>query len=265
MAGKDVATKNNTSVAMAAGAELFSQVSGAGLENVSAKDILVPRVTILQGLSPQVTRGKPEYDEEAKVGQIYDVGLGEIIGDSMIVVPILYRMQWLQWAPRNSGKGLQGIHDTDEILARCKQDDKGRDVLDNGDYIQETAQFYVLNLSKGARLSFLPMASTQLKKARKWLTWATGEKLQGPQGEFTPPLFYRSYVLSTVPESNNEGNWMGWKIDRGAALPDMEGWEDLFKTLNETHKMISEGKARGDIESMANENQGNQASDSSRM
>src|SRR5688572_5056837 len=231
MAKNAVAAPNKGAQVPASGDDFSAfEGMGTGFENVTARDLLIPRLTILQGLSPQVSRGKAEYDPEAKVGDIYDVGLQQRFPEGIVFVPVFYQKQWLEWAPRASGKGLQGIHDTDELVDQMtEKDEKGRPCLKNGNYLAETAQLYGLNVSADFRKSFVPMSSTQLKKARRLLTLATGEKLTRADGsQFTPPLFYRSYSLTTVPESNNEGNWMGWKIERGAPLTDYANWKQLM-------------------------------------
>lgn len=221
----------------------------SGFENVTAKDLLIPRLTILQGLSPQVTPSKPEYDPDARVGQIYDVGLQQSFPDGIAIIPLFYAKAYLEWAPRKSGEGLKAIHDDPAILAQCrKEDDSSKMVLPNGNYISETAQFYVMNISADFRRSFLPMSSTQLKKAKRLLTLATSEKVKrGDGSEFTPPLFYRSYNLTTVPESNNEGDWVGWKIERGPALTEFPNWEAHLQDIKDFRDQISAGAVRGDI------------------
>lgn len=236
--------------------EMFDAFAGmgSGLENVTAKDLLIPRLTILQGLSPQVTQGKPEFDPEAKVGQIYDVGLQEGFSGAVVIIPVHYVKQYLEWAPRNTGKGLIAIHDDPAVLDDTTLDDKRRNVLHNGNYIQETAQFYIMNASAGMRKSFIPMVSTQLKKARRLLTLATDERIPGPGGvEIVPPLYYRTYTLSTVPESNAEGNWMGWKIERGAALPELPNWKQLLVEIKNFRDSLTKGDIKADIASMREE------------
>jgi hypothetical protein len=226
----------------------FFDSSDTGYENVGASDLLIPRLTILQGLSPQVTQGKPEFDKDAKVGEIYDVGLQQRFPDGLTFIPVYYSKQWLEWAPRASGKGLQHIHTTGEIMSETQKDDRGRDILKNGNYIAETAQLYGLNVSADMRKSFIPMASTQLKKARRLLTLATSEKIVRSDGSaFTPPLFYRCYELTTVPESNAEGNWMGWKIERGAPITDLPNVRQLMHDIKEFRSSLAEGTIKGDM------------------
>lgn len=251
-------TESPKSAVVVSEVDVFSGMTDTGYENVTARDLIIPRLTILQGLSPQVSRGKPEYDEAAKVGDIYDVGLQERFPDGIVFIPVYYQKQWLEWAPRQSGKGLQKIHDSEDIMGETERDEeRGRAVLPNGNYIVETAQLYGLNVTAGFRKSFIPMASTQLKKARRLLTLATGEKLSRPDGsQFTPPLFYRSYALTTVPESNAEGNWMGWKIERGDALPQFLKWQDLLNDIKEFRASLASGTIKGDVASMQEEASG---------
>lgn len=220
---------------------------GTGLENVTSADVLIPRLAIIQGLSPQVVPNKPEYDPNAKVGQIYDVGLGQGFPSGITIIPIHFSKQWLQWAPRASGKGLVAIHDTGAILDQCATGD-GHPTLPNGDLIVETAQFYCFNVTAGMRKSFLPMASTQLKKARRLLSLATDEKMVGSNGkEFTPPLYYRMYNLTTVPESNNDGNWMGWKVERGDPITTLPNWKELMEEIKDFREAITRGRVKGDV------------------
>jgi hypothetical protein len=225
-----------------------------GFENVGASDLLIPRLTILQGLSPQVNKAKPEYDEDARVGNIYDVGLQQNFGDSLHILPVHYTKVWLEWAPRSTGKGLVQMHETNEILQQTKEDQNGRDVLANGNYITETAQFFVLNLDANARKSFIPMASTQLKKARRLLTLAMSEEVERPDGTtFTPPIYYRTYRLGTVPESNAEGSWVGWKVERDKALSELPGWEKLLETAKLFRAALTAGKIKGDMRDVESE------------
>jgi hypothetical protein len=229
--------------------DVFSSVAGEGFENVKSTDLVIPRITILQALSPQVQPKKPEYIQGAVVGDICDVGTQELFEAPLIFLPVYYVKQWLEWAPRSSGKGLVKIHDDSSVIEECSLNEKKQPILPNGNYIAETAQFFGLNLSAGGRRCFLPMASTQLKKSRRWLTLATSEKVERADGtSFTPPLFYRTYSLSTVDESNAEGSWAGWKIERGERLQDFTpNWRPIFDEAMAFRESLKKGEARGDL------------------
>ena len=235
----------------------FEDFAGAGLENVGINDVLVPRLAIIQALSPQLKKKDATFIEGAEVGSIADLGTGDLFPNGVIFLPVHYRKDYLEWAPRASGKGLVNVHHDPAILDRTSRDDKNRPVLPNGNYISETAQFFGINLSAGRRKCFIPMASTQLKKARKWMTMATGEKLKRADGsEYTPPLFYRVYDLKSADESNAEGDWSGWTIARGKALPEITmeefsiKWQDLRDEANEFYQALLRGELKADTAGM---------------
>jgi len=229
----------------------FDKLSGDGLENVTAKDLIVPRLTILQGLSPQVQPKKPEYIKGAQVGDICDVGMNEVFEQPLLFLPVLFMKQYLEWAPRASGKGLVAIHNDASILDQGTRNESNQIILPNGNYIAETAQFFGLNLSAGGRRSFLPMTSTQLKKARSWLSLSSSEKVKRKDGtSFTPPLYYRTYHISTVEESNSKGDWIGFRIERGPTIEEYAGpdeFADLAKEAIEFKNSIQRGELRGDV------------------
>jgi len=249
-----VTEQDANALALAAEAELFDTGASTGFENVTAKDLLIPRITILQGLSPQVTRGKPEFNPDLRPGMIYDVGLTEVFEEAIHVIPVHFFKQWLEWAPRNTGKGLVAVHDNGSILDQTEKDAKNKDVLPNGNYVSETAQFYVLNLSARNRKSFIAMTSTQLKKSRSWLTRAQNVMIPRADGtEFQAPLFYHSYILSTVPESNAEGAWDGWKIETGPKLTELDNWKHIHKLILEFRESIDKGEVQSDKSSLEDE------------
>jgi len=235
----------------------FEEFAGAGMEGVKADDMLVPRLGILQALSPQVNKRKSEYIEGAEQGLIADVGTGELFADGIWFLPVHYRKDLLEWAPRDSGKGLVNVHTDPSILDQTTRNDRNQPVLPNGNYIAETAQFFGLNLTAGRRMSFIPMTSTQLKKARRWNTLAMGEKLKrGDGSEFTAPFFYRTYNLTTAAESNNDGDWFGWKVERGLALPEINleehgiDWRVLKEEAVAFRESLIKGAVRADVSGM---------------
>lgn len=237
----------NTAVATATD---FEDFAGHGMENVTASDLLVPRLTIVQALSPQLKRAKPEFIDGAKVGDIVDVSMKELF-ESVTFLPVYYSKVWLEWAPRSSGKGLVAIHSTPDILDKCRRDEKNRPLLPNGNLISETAQWFGLNLSAGGRKSFIPFASTMLKRSKGWMMLATSEKLARADGsEFVAPLFYRTYTLTTAEESNAEGEWASWVVDRSKALPELEGWRSIKEEAIAFADALRKGELRADTTGM---------------
>ena len=228
---------------------MFEGMAGVGLENVTASDLIIPRLALVQKLSEVMQRSKTEYNPDAKEGDIQDVGMQDLFSDGIAFLPVLFRKEYLEWHPRASGKGLAAVHPSDSrILSECQPDEKGRPTLASGNYVAETLQMFGLNLSAGNRRCFISMASTQRRKMHTWLSLSSSEKIERADGtEFTPPLFYRTYSVGTQFESNDQGEWVGWKIERGPSLPDMgEEGKKLLASATEFYKAIRAGEVKAD-------------------
>ena len=187
---------------------------GMGFEGMSAKDVAIPFVSILQGLSPQVKRG-PNNIEGAREGDIFNTVSQEVIKgeDGIVVVPCAYQKKWVEWKTRESGGGFIQQHDTEEILKQTTKNERGQDVLPNGNLIVTTAYHYVVVVTpEGFYKAVISMTSTNLKKSRRWN--AQMGSIQVTQGDrrFNPPSFSHSYVLKTVMETKDANSWFTWDI-----------------------------------------------------
>jgi hypothetical protein len=218
---------------------------GGGMENVTSADLLIPRLTIIQKMSPQIDKHKPEYIKGAEEGDICDVGLGQLWKEDdlpLSFLPVYYRKDFLEWAPRAQGGGLVAIH------ATMPQDvqpnpEKPMQMMRKGNLVAETLQFYGLNLTADGRPTFIPMTSTQLKKGRGWLTLAQNTFILDRQNrKRVAPLYYHVYHLSVVREQNPEGSWMGWKVTQGPKVTELEDWKALVEKAKEFRQGIIDGE-----------------------
>lgn len=242
----------------------FSRYANMGMENVTTQDVIIPRLGILQKLSPQLDKQKAKFIKGAEEGEICDLATGELFEGAIQFVPVYFQTLYLEWAPRSSGQGLKGVHYDAAIKESCEErkNDKGKTFLvlpRTGNIINETKNFYGFNVTANWRPSFIPFASTQIKKARLWNTLAK-ESVEGINGPYTPPLFFRSYILGSGPESNAEGSWYGWTIERGLTLDELGANMDGDTKANVTRlaqqalvflKDITAGRARIDEAELA--------------
>jgi hypothetical protein len=248
------AVKKATPQAIAVMAADVFKGDRSGLENVTANDVTIPRMTILQKLSPQLDKKKPEFIEGAEVGDFCDTGSMDVFRGEMDVIPVHYAMQYLEWAPRSSGKGLVKNHGTDDsILKQCTQDDKRKYWLKNGNYVAPTATYYCLNLSANNRRCFIPLTSSGLKVSRNWMTAITNERVSdGNGGEFMPPIYYRSWRATVIEMSNNDGDWFSWKftpVDGGTIL-ELDPDQGLLAEAREFYEQASNGLVIGNFSGM---------------
>lgn len=185
----------------------MEEMAGAGLENVKATDTLLPRLTILQALSPQLNKKKVEFIEGAAVGDWCDVSIGEVFKDSVEIIPCHFIVQYIKWK-KNRGGFLGNLGADARVLRDTTLNDKRQHVTPEGDVIAETAHWYVmLHVGMEWRRAFLPFSSTGLKVSRKWHSLIGAEVLFGSKGPFKPPLYYRPWTLKVATESNDQGDW----------------------------------------------------------
>jgi len=172
----------------------------------------MPFLTILQVGSPQVKEGGGEYVEGAKPGLIFNT-VTNALYDKIIMVPASYKTRYTEWKPRDSGGGL--VRDWGEdgsMYSKLVPDDRGRRITPTGTNIVESATIFGM-LHPSQERVIIAFSSTQRKKGRSWLTQAHNIRLpDGKGGRFNPPFFFMSYELSVVGESNQKGDWYGWRI-----------------------------------------------------
>lgn len=214
----------STAVATQSAPPDFSAEAGVGFENVKRDDLSIPFLVILQDGSPEVKKTHPDYATKGIKGataghimntltkQIYNSNIEE---DKVLFIPCFYQKLWVEWKDRQKGSGgIVKSHPDDRLLGNTKKNDKGQDVLPNGNILSTTAYFFGMVVIDDEPVQcVIGLTSTQLKKARAWLSMATSIKWEGPTGKYTPPLFAHRYALSAVPENNDKGSWYGWKVE----------------------------------------------------
>jgi hypothetical protein len=229
----------------------FEADQHAGQEGMSAQDYQIPRLVILQDLSPQVKKTEAAYIDGAEPGDICDVLTGTLYSgsDGITVVPISYRRTHLEWVPRAKGGGFAGDHGPDgKILEQCTKDDNGNMVLKNGNHVKVTCEYYVMLVDEetGEHTAFaLSMTGAQIKKARRWNTMMN--QLRAPAqggGTFNPAMFFRSYKLTTTPERNDKGSWFGWNITPDKNTVDFPNGNELYLAAREFRQSIASGAVK---------------------
>jgi hypothetical protein len=219
MTKTDVAVKKENAVALTS---MFEEEAVSGFENMNQDDFALPFLRLLTNNSPEIG----EVDG-AMPGMIYNTVTGELYDGKkgIEVIPVAYVRQYIEWAPRGSGSGapVAMYPATSDVLSRTSREPgDSKDYLENGNYIENTANHYVMVInSEGTpEPALISMKSTQLKKSRKWNSMMQSVKVAGKNGLFTPPMYSQMYRLTTVPESNDKGKWVGWEVERIGPVED---------------------------------------------
>ena len=197
-----------------------------GAQNISQEDLALPFLKILGQLSPEVNKRDGNYVEGAEPGKIINTVTNDLY-DMVSVIPCHYKRQYIEWQDRGTSTGAPvAIHEADsDIISQTTRGKDYKDRLPNGNYLDNTANHFVLIVGKNPQTALISMKSTQLKVSRKWNSMMMGLKMQGKNGLFTPPTYSHIYNLSTVQMSNDKGTWFGWDVTKVGPVTEKHEYE----------------------------------------
>ena len=219
----------------------FEADANQGAQNISQEDLALPFLKVLGQLSPEVNKRDAKYVEGAEPGRIINTVTNELF-DEINVIPCHYKRQYIEWQDRGTSAGAPvAIHEANsDIISQTTRGKDYKDRLPNGNYLDNTAQHFVLAIGSTPQTALISMKGTQLKVSRKWNSMMTGVKFPGKTGLYTPSTYSHIYNLKTVQMSNDKGTWFGWDVTKVGQVTD--------KNLYNMAKSFAESVGKGEIE-----------------
>lgn len=247
--GKDVANREQLDALMEA-------TAGQGMEGATRDDIATPFLRILQDLSPQCKKLKPEYIPGAKPGMIFNTITKELY-DKIRVVPCAYERTYLEWVPRGEKNGgLVAKYDMVQGAAKLATTtrDEGKQVLPNGNELADTRAYYVLLLKDDAPPEgcIIAMSATQIKISKAWFLQIEYSKQPTPEYRKGLPSFAWWYELGTKEDGNDKGSWYSWTIGPRERVLEY----DIAARAKEFHRVVGLGQAKADFSQAAGDGAG---------
>jgi len=225
----------------------------SGFEGSSREDFAIPMLRIIQRMSPQLTKSDPQYIKGAVAGMILNTATSELYAadEGILVIPGLYKRTFLEFVLRENGGGFRGEHSIEAAAAiNTERDEKGREIMENGNQLVETATYGVLLLGEGGTCmpAVLTMASTQLKKARRWNTAMQQMMMKEAvdHGGAGFPMYAHVWKLTTTEEQNDKGVWDGWVIEHAGMLHEVVGEKRAQDTLTQA-RLFAESMRAGNV------------------
>ena len=235
-----VAKKENSSVALNS---MFEQDANTSFSNMGSDDFALPFLRVLGQLSPETNKRDAKYVEGAEPGMIFNTVTKQLYDgeEGVSVIPCYYKREYVEWSDRGEGTSAPiAIHSVESgIIKEATRDASYKDRLPNGNYLENTANHFVLVVGKSPQTALISMKSTQLKVSRSWNSMMNSIKLKGKNGMFTPAMCSHVYKLKTVQQSNDKGTWFGWTIEKVGPVQD--------KGLYEQAKSFAVSANKGDV------------------
>lgn len=254
--------------------DMLESDSGSGMENLTSDVLQIPFLTILQALSPQVTRGNSEYIKDAQAGMIFNTLTKQVYPavaaddePGILVSAVYFATKYIEWKDRKKGGGLRRVWGEDlsfqnspdytynaESQTYVNVDGESSVIQHLETYLQMLGTPEQMELSQ----AIVSMKGTQLKKAKMWNSLRTNLRVKTPSGKLiNPPSWFGVYRLRTALEHNDSGNWFGWKIEHYKNLNEIEEGTYIYGEAKRLYEGIHDGSIRADenmrnVESLSN-------------
>jgi hypothetical protein len=246
MAGKNVAAPTEDQDLALFGNERPDWVTetARGSEEVSTNDLSLPRLSIIQDLSPQRKKDKDEYIEGASEGMIFNTVTGELFTKGVFVVPCFMRPEHTVWKDRKSGGGFGGAFETEAEAEAFVNAQEQPELWD----INYTHQHFCVMVMPGhtpenPKLQdvVISMSRSQLKPSRKWNT--TIQQLGGDR-------FARAYRLDVIQDRSEKGEFYNWSAKPiGFAPKDVyDRAESVYEAVRTGTRDVNRTDDRGTVE-----------------
>jgi len=180
--------------------EWLSADSGRGSEDVTIDDMILPRVEVLQALSPQLKKTDPQYIPGSEQGIIFNTVSGELYGPSITIIPVVFRREFIVWQDRKLGGGFRGAFNTAEEAEQERQS------LENPDQheVTETHVNFVLLVHPDGKMEEAVLSWSKSKRK-------VSRKLNSLVQMINSDRFSRAYKLTAIPVDGPKGEY--WSFD----------------------------------------------------
>lgn len=209
-----------------------------GSENVTTDDLVIPRLEIVQGLSPAVKRGDPGFIKGAMPGMFNNSVSRQLYGEECTVIPVHFSVQHIVWRDRklaelkgiSSEGGFFGAYPTASEAARRAAEEGGEA---QGIVVVDTPTHLclIVNPTTGdTEEIMIPMPKTKAKISRQWnslIKVAGGDR------------FSRAYKLSADLQKNAKGDFYNFKVEL-LGFPS----KDIYLKAEALYEAVSGGKMR---------------------
>lgn len=224
---------------------LRSQVGHqAGMEDVAAGDLLIPRLGLCQALSPQKRKSHASYIDGLLEGQLFNTVTQEIYGDSLTVVALYFfknRIKYFDIADGGgidciSANGVDGGRISPDGCSICKYSTWGNGEKDDehGNDAPECTLYHNF-------MSFVPSENSPLAISYKSTGLKLSKELLSKVRITRLPMYAKYWNISVVTKSADNNEWFEKKILPAGFVP-----SDLFAECEKQFAMLKAASIKVD-------------------
>lgn len=252
MAKTEVANTDTTSIVVASATPNFmAQYAGQGAEAISNADAEIPRIKLIQALSPEL-----QEHEDLRQGEFWHTVSETSLGKSLRIVPLYMWQMYILWNPRESGGGIiaradDGVHwtpDSGEFTVKINKGAKSvswklaptvaSSGLDQwGSYDPDNKNSQPAATKMYSIVAYLPdfpelspciitLQRSSIKVARRFI---------GKLKITRAPSFGQIFQMASTQEQGDQGSYWNYKLSGDGFVQD-EAEFNLYKGLYEQFK-----------------------------
>ena len=223
---KAVVKKESSAVALVdERPEYVNPETARGNEAVGIQDLVIPRIDVIQALSPQRKKSDPTYIEGAEEGMLFNTVTGMLYGTGMTVVPVIFRKEYIIWKDRKSGGGYRGAfkdEDTANGAMRNLEDGALCEVI-------ETAQHFCIIIPDDGPVddAVISMSRSKMKASRNLNTLV---QMAGND------RWSRAYRMDSIEVDGAKGEYWSIQFKQLGYVP-----KDIFERGEKMYEAVRAG------------------------
>lgn len=232
-------------------ADDFFEGAGEGLQDFQQSDFLIPYVRIVQALSKELQKNHAKFLQGAEQGAFVNSATRKVYNGEkgFLAIPVSFAHRYMAWKPNNGGPAYDMGPDA-TLYNSLQSDDKGKRKDKDGNEITDSLQFFIMLVDKETfeyEMAVLNFSGSQAKKARGWIT-TINNRMERRNGQLMrPAIYFYSYDITSVPESNDQGSWYGFSIAEGPKVMDLQNAKEIFSTAKTLRQRIEANEVKADI------------------
>jgi len=236
---KDLETVNHGIALTTERPSYMNPENGRGSEDVTSDDITLPRVEVFQALSPQLKKNDPKFIEGAEQGIIFNTLSGELYGDTITFIPIVFRKEYIVWQTRAAGGGFIGTFPTEEA---AEAERLALDSPDDHETNLHAVNFvYVVKPDGDLEEAVFSWSRSKLKVSRK-----LNALVQMNPGD----RFSKAYKLRVVEEKGKKGDYFSYDVKPLGYVSEevYTRAENLYKLIKAGERKVAYGENESEVE-----------------
>lgn len=182
---------------------------GSGFEEMSLDTMAVPFIRVIQDLSPQLKKSKPEYNPKAKAGMLVNTVTGALYEPPLQLVVGKFERIFIEWGTnRGDFKGAHAPETIDLNTALIRNEKNQLVDPATGHIFSEHYNYYIVlpeHMEEG--ICLLSLSSSAIKAAKKLNRMLLHSVIPGTTQRAMP--YFMVWDLTVVDMSNDQGDWYG--------------------------------------------------------